>query len=336
MVRPVTIRLHCTPTDLVRVRFAISPMWETRQAARLLTTRQLGSPHGAWLRAARVRARSLDLTGLAALTPRHGYSPDFLSPPPAGPGTTFAEELELVRSTPLVQVRTEIARSLGRASPRGARWLLGDPAAALTRLADSLAATWETLVGPTWPAICDVLEGDIAHHSRASAREGAHAMVAGLDERVSWDVETGVLELHTRVEEERHLEGQGLVLMPSSFVWPNIVAFTERPWRPTIVYPARGIGVLWSDPVEPPQADGLARLLGARRAAILQVLGTPSTTSRLARSMSMSLATVSEHLGVLHEAGLVSRRRVGRSVEYQRTTRGTSLVQGCVREGLQP
>lgn len=75
------------------------------------------------------------------------------------------------------------------------------------------------------------------------------------------------------------------------------------------------------------RAGRLARLLGPRRAAILQVLGTPSTTSRLARSMSMSPATVSEHLGVLHEAGLVSRRRVGRSVEYQRTARGTSLVE---------
>ena len=114
MAIAVTIRLHCTSTDLVRVRFAISPMWETKEAARLLTTGKLGSPHGEWLRAARLRAMSLDLSGLAALTPRHGYSPDFLCPPPAAPDTTFAEELELVRSTPIARVRTEIARSLGR------------------------------------------------------------------------------------------------------------------------------------------------------------------------------------------------------------------------------
>jgi DNA-binding transcriptional ArsR family regulator len=155
---------------------------------------------------------------------------------------------------------------------------------------------------------------------------GVHAMFLGLDERVSWDDIPGTLELHTRVEEERRLEGEGLVLMPSSFVWPDIVAITERPWRPTAVYPARGVAARWSGPVEPDHPRALSRLLGARRAAILQLLRTPSTTARLARTLSISPPTVSEHLAVLHDAGLVSRRRVGRSVEYQLTPRGSALI----------
>lgn len=325
----MTVRLLCSATDLVRVRFAISPMFETREAVRVLTTGKSGSPHGRWLAAARAHSANLDLAGLAALSPKRGYAPDFLAPPPAGPRTTFEDELDQVRATVPAQVRTEIARSLvaSPAVPPGTEWLLGDPAEARTRLADSLAAAWETLVHPAWSTTRDVLEADIAYHSRRSAAYGVHALFLGLDDRISWDDDTGALELHTPVDDERHLEGEGLVLMPSSFVWPNIVAVTEAPWRPTVVYPARGIAAHWRDAPEPDHANGLVRLMGARRAAILQVLGRPSTTARLARTMSMSPATVSEHLSVLYDAGLVSRRRVGRSVEYQWTPRGSALVQ---------
>ena len=325
----MTVRLRCSATDLVRVRFAISPMFETREAVRLLTAGKQGSPHGRWIRDARGRSTGLDLTGLAALSPKRGYSPDFLSPPPAGPETTFEDELEQVRGTSPAQVRAEIARSLDDRSnlPRGLEWLLGNAGEALARLADSLSVAWETLVHPKWTMTRDVLEADIAYHGRRSARYGVNALFLGLDDRLTWDDESGTLELHTRVEEERDLDGAGLVLMPSCFVWPNLVAVTERPWRPTVVYPARGIGELWSDPTQRDPATGLARLLGTRRAAILLVLGSPSTTSRLARAMAMSPAAVSEHLGVLHDAGLVNRTRVGRSVEYQRTPRGSALVQ---------
>jgi hypothetical protein len=88
-----------------------------------------------------------------------------------------------VRSTPLAQVRREIARSLGSALPRGAPWLLGDPAAALIRSADSLARTWETLVGPTWPATRLTF--------RTSRRQYAPPVVAlpGAGVAVSGDVE---------------------------------------------------------------------------------------------------------------------------------------------------
>lgn len=325
----LTLRLRCSAMDLVRVRFAISPMFETREAVRLLTTGKPGSPHGRWVREARDRSAGLDLAALAALSPERGYSPDFLSPPPAGPGTAFEDELELVRDTSPTQVRAEITRSLDDRPdlPRALEWLRGDPGEALTRLADSLALAWQTLVHPTWSTTKDVLEADVAYHGRRSARHGVNALFRGLDDRLTWDDESRTLELHTRVDEERELDGAGLVLMPSSFVWPDLVAFTERPWRPTVVYPARGIGQLWSDQAHPDHAAALARLLGPRRADILLVLGSPSTTSRIARAMAMSPAAVSEHLGVLHDAGLVSRSRVGRSVEYQRTPRGSALVQ---------
>ena len=72
---------------------------------------------------------------------------------------------------------------------------------------------------------------------------------------------------------------------------------------------------------EPP--DGL---LGRRRAAILRALRAPATTHDLARRLHASPAGVSEHLGVLRRAGLVSAQRDGRRVLYVRTAAGEQVL----------
>ena len=60
-----------------------------------------------------------------------------------------------------------------------------------------------------------------------------------------------------------------------------VIVITERPWQPTIVYPARGIAGLWQRRQAPP--DALVRLLGATRATILAGLEQPASTTALAR-----------------------------------------------------
>lgn len=63
---------------------------------------------------------------------------------------------------------------------------------------------------------------------------------------------------------------------------------------------------------------GLDRAFGAladptRRALVRHLAGGEATVSELARPMPMSLQAVSKHIGVLESAGLVVRRRVGRT-----------------------
>jgi DNA-binding transcriptional ArsR family regulator len=100
----------------------------------------------------------------------------------------------------------------------------------------------------------------------------------------------------------------------------------EAPWQPTLIYPARGIATLWDDGAHAP--DGLARLLGATRAAALIDLDAPRSTTELARRLSISAAGASHHLAALRDAGLISRRRDGRTVLYVRTATGDALVRG--------
>jgi DNA-binding transcriptional ArsR family regulator len=98
----------------------------------------------------------------------------------------------------------------------------------------------------------------------------------------------------------------------------------EPPWPPTLVYPARGIGELWT--VAPPAPARLAGVLGATRALLIADLAQPATTTSLADRHGLSPAAVSAQLGRLRDAGLVTSRRVGKEVQYQRTRAAEMLI----------
>ena len=93
------------------------------------------------------------------------------------------------------------------------------------------------------------------------------------------------------------------------------------------MYPARGIAELWQ-PAHTGHFDALGRLLGRTRAALLESLAEPASTHTLARLHGLAPSTVSEHLAVLHEAGLVGRRRHRHTILYHQTSLGTELASG--------
>ena len=70
----------------------------------------------------------------------------------------------------------------------------------------------------------------------------------------------------------------------------------------------------------------LEALLGSRRSAILRTLDRPETSGALAGVMRTTPGAASYHLNTLEEAGLISRRRVGREVIVRRTSRGNALL----------
>ena len=83
--------------DPARVRFAVSPLWETMTALRVLREPRRRRYHLPWLELVRPDLDRLDLWPLLALSPHTGWTPDFLTPAPAGPGTDIADQLAQVR-----------------------------------------------------------------------------------------------------------------------------------------------------------------------------------------------------------------------------------------------
>ncbi len=70
--------------DPARVRFAISPLWETLAALRVALEPERRTFHLPWLDAVRADLDGLDPWPLYVLSPRSGWTPDFLTPPPSG------------------------------------------------------------------------------------------------------------------------------------------------------------------------------------------------------------------------------------------------------------
>jgi DNA-binding transcriptional ArsR family regulator len=261
--------------------------------------------------------------GASGSEKRFRNAPPRLTPPPAQRSPAIDGELDRVRATPPDRVHAEMRRAAGpRASAPAIRRLLDDPAQAASELAGILHRCWDTLLRPHWPHVYDILEGDIAYRSRHLTDGGTQALLSGLHATIDWA--DGCIRIDSPSREHRDLAGHGVLLMPSVFNWPAVSIYTDPPWQPTLIYPARGVAATWLSTLPHPAA--LAELIGRTRASILELLTEPTSTARIARKTGISPPTASAHLHTMLATGLITRNRVGREVRYRRTTLGEALL----------
>ena len=321
------------PENLLAVRFACSPAWETFSAVRTFVDARDRSYHDPWHEVVRERVAQLDLSPLVAIASSRGFVPDFLTPPPRTSRPRLRDQLAEIRATPPERVAYELA--FCRDTLRDARHrrlvesLLADPAGARDLLADRLQEAWSELVAPVWIRIRTLLDRDVEQRSRTLARHGLRRVLDQLHPSIRW-TERG-LAVADRRRAAISVDDRGLVLMPTAFAWPSVAVIGDEPWQPTIVYPARGVGGLWRAPTPPP--DSLARLLGKTRALVLVSLGRPIPTTTLGQLMELSPGGVSRHLLALRDAGLVSTTRHGHEVRYRRSALGTALLRAAQPKG---
>jgi hypothetical protein len=311
--------------SLAHVRFAVSPLTEAMRSVHALDDPGSRAIHLPWVTATRAAVAGLDLAPLRALVPGDVYTPDFTSPPPAGPLVELEDELAAMLAVPPEQVAAEVARTYrGRPMPPALAPFVTHPERAVAGLADLVRAYWDVALAPSWPRIRALLQGDVLHRARTLADGGARVLFADMDPAIAWA--DGALRIRKRAEATLDLGERGLLFVPSVFVWPRVVAVVDPAWQPTVVYPARGIATLW-DPGRPAGAPALAALLGAGRAAVLAALDEPLSTTDLSRRLGVSAGGVSQHLSVLRAAGLVHGQRAGRSVLYMRSAAGDQVVE---------
>jgi DNA-binding transcriptional ArsR family regulator len=252
------------------------------------------------------------------------YVPDFLTPPARAGERSLDDELALVAATPLPVVAAELDRCRSEGSDHAA--LRGRPAALRAQAVRELRAAWESLLRPHWPRLHRVLAHDVDHRSRRLVSGGTAALLDDLHPDVSWAA--GTLRVRSRTSDRRDLRGEGVVLMPSAFGVGRPIVVLDPPYQPTLVYPARGLGTAWSEPVAP--AGALVRLMGRGRAELLALLDEPAGTVDLARRLGRSPGTTSEHLSALRAAGLADVIRQGKASRWSRTPLGDALVAGPV------
>ncbi|MFE5912333.1 ArsR/SmtB family transcription factor [Streptomyces wedmorensis] len=328
------IRIELDEASLGATRIAISPLRDAFCSMHLaLPHRHPSWPYQQWVGQAREVWREDDrlrpLWDLFA-DGRYGVS-DFLLPQPFGT-VHIHEELAALRATDPAFVRAQVAACYpGMAEAPFVQPYLKDPEAACAALADAYAAYWEGAVEPYWPTMRRLVEDEVLVRARTFATEGVDALFAGLETRGRW--QPPVLELTKYVDAEYAPGERRLVLVPLVFAEGCRLYSTDDPEVFALSFQARGAAALREQP-EPVAEDRLGLMLGRGRAAVLRELGGPLTTAGLADRLGLAPSTVSEHLSVLSEAGVVTRHRVGRSVYYQLTDTGRALLALLAGEGV--
>lgn len=325
------LRFEVSADDLLRSRFALSPLFELTHLMRVVAGQSQHRLPPAWkARLAPVYRRlrlEPQLRAALALHSRH-HGPTFLAPPPAGLTQTIDDDLAAVRAVPLAEARREIDECLAR-RPSHDEQVLAVLARrdVLHRLSEALESAWQELLAADWPSLRVICERDVLHRSAELVRSGWAAAFAGLP-KVRWH--DGGIEVSTSSHSTVPVPstGDGLLLVPSVFVWPGVATYANPPWPRALIYPARGTAGLWSQQSST-DPGALGVLMGASRARVLRALDDPVSTTHLAATLGLAVGATGDHLAVLLRAGLVDRARAGRRVLYRRTPLGDALTAGA-------
>ncbi|MFF9034351.1 ArsR/SmtB family transcription factor [Streptomyces sp. NPDC014892] len=330
------LRIHFTYDDLARVVLAEEPdpLWEGLLSLHLLQNRDGALVFGRWRRASRGHFDP-ELPRLRHLAPPRGYSADFLTP--AGAAGGFEAGLDAMLATPRARLRTDLTElSLARPLPGWAGPLADGDTQALRGLAGLVRRHHERFVVPYWTHVRARFDDARSVAARALLRSGFSGLAAGLHPSLRWSAPV----LHVagaHLQGDLHLDGRGLRIIPSFFCWPGPIVLKDGSLPPVLVHPVTH-DPRWLAP--PPDAPGthqaLAALLGRARAAVLEEVADGRTTSEVAARVGLSPATVSHHVAVLRESGLLTSRRIGGAVLHTVTALGVDLLEGGTTCGIRP
>lgn len=321
------IRFRLSPDVLGTVRLALSPLVEVGSSLRLLTSPRPPAVHRRWLRRISADLDRIDLDLLLAAAPPEGPPLAVLYPPALGRAVTIEQQLIKLAGTPAGPVLDDLTRIwAGRARPRSVQRLIDAGPAAPRLLAEAITGYWAVAIEPYWDRMRAVLEDVLAYRSERSASGGLFSLLEDLHPEVSLD--GAMLMIDKPHYPDATYDGRQMTLVPSIFLWPTLVLDHEADAF-ELTYPARGVGRVWEDLADRPAVDDpLGALIGASRSAILHQLVIPLSTTQLARRLEQSPATVSRHLSILRDSGMVVSWRSGRSMLYRRTALAGSLIGG--------
>ena len=326
------LKIHFSGEDILRTRVApaADPVWEVVLSLHLLPERTRDPLLAGWRREVlRDLRRQEDADGLRllfALSPPRGYFPDFLTPYESVGG--FDAGMEALRRTPVGLLRRDLSLLAGGGRlPAAASALARGEPDVLDHLATTMGRYRELALGPYWGRVEAAVESDRARRARAVLDGGIQGLLTSLLPGVRW--ESGVLEIPNYPRNrELHLQGRGLLLVPSFFCADTPVALLDPKLPPVLVYPVDRLGGLTPDGAAASDAgrEALAALLGRTRAAVLAAAEDGCTTGELARRLRVSPAAASQHASVLRTAGLLVSRRDRNTVLHTLTPRGRTLL----------
>lgn len=323
------LRIHFTADDLTRIRIMDSPdpLWEVLLSLHLLQTRHGALVFDSWRQRTR-RSLPSSTRLLTTLAPPKGYSPDFLTPTPGA--AELEAGLDSLLATPRGRLRADLSYlAMHQRLPSWVTGLADGDTDTLRKLAKAVRRYFGVALAPYWATISASVRTDRSARGRAAVDFGYERVLDTLHDAVRW--RAPVLEVDYPVEQEQHLAGRGLTLVPSFFCWRKPIGLRELTGQPVLVYPVErdaDWALTETGEVQAPREGSLGELLGRTRSAVLAaVADTPYlTTTELARVVGISVAGASQHATVLRNADLIATYRHSGAAKHVLRPRGAALL----------
>ena len=315
------LKIHFTDADLAKVTIAedADPMWELLMSSYRIR-RPEGEPFfGRWRKGSRTAVPESGRLLMSAVPP-YGYCPDFLTP--AG-HTTIGDGVAAVLETPVKALAGDVAE-LAAQGTRVTPWLrrlAGGETRELHRLGTALHDYYRQCLAPDWATVRHVVARDRRRLRANLDRGGPQLLLSTLHPDITWS--PPVLRVRFPIEQELHLDGRGLRLIPTFFAHGMPTTYKDPDLPPALVY---SIGHACFDSDAEP-GPSLVALLGQTRARVLVTVATTRcNTSELAAATGVSLATASQHASVLRAGGLITSTRSGKSQIHEITPLGLGVI----------
>ncbi|WP_117211388.1 helix-turn-helix domain-containing protein [Allorhizocola rhizosphaerae] len=327
------LRIFFTAQDIARTRLAPAPdpLWEIVLSLQMLRGQRGDLLFSQWRRETARTLRRAELGPrlelLLALAPELGYFPDFITPDDSLRGMEYG--LEAIRSAPNETMRHELALlehsqllRTGKRLPAGATRLARGEPAAVTELTQTMREYYELAIQPHQRGIEAAVQADRNLRLDAFAQAGIEGLLASLRPMMTWNA--GELQVHGHRDQEIHLDGRGLLIIPSYFCVNHPMTMFDPTLPPVLIYPVS------RSPANLPhgQRVALAGLIGQTRAAMLEAIAGGCTTSELARRVGVSAASASEHAAILRSARLITSHRDRNRMVHHVTRLGHALLNG--------
>jgi hypothetical protein len=329
-----------TSTDVAHTRLQTTPdpLWEVILSHFLLHEQAPPTYLRPWLqqfrknpdRTTKVRPAVQILAGLA---PQGPYFPDFLTPAEACDGLDAG--LDAIASTPRRRLNhetklvTELSRLRHRRVPTWLETFAAGDRTALDDLTTALRDYHNNAIAPHHELVQASIDADVTHRTQTLLTGGVQGLFRSFAPLMNWA--PPVLEVQYDVDQDLHLNGRGLLLVPSFFCHGSAVSFADPGLAPTVIYPIAQQH-RWPAIMSAPGHNTLAKLLGTTRAAVLTAVSTGISTTKLAHILSASPSSISRHTTVLRDAGLLTAHRHGPAILHTHTPLGQQLLDATDKE----
>lgn len=293
-----------------------------------------GAPTSNWPRAANSgwldivadRGHGVDFAPLAPYTCGLPLAP-FLCAVLREPAPQFHDQVREIEQTDRSVIHDWLRLTFGDQVPAAYEPFRDNVDTALHTMSRALERYFAAVIAPSWSAIRGFLDREIIRVGYLLATQPASVVLSSLHPSMRIDADTLVID-SAHGPRSGTLAGRRLKLTPLIASGDAIIVDFNGADEIKVGYAAPGVEALWADARERGDDDAgeIVELLGDTRAAILQALDTPDSTTTLAHRLGISPASVSAHLTALAALGLVDRNRISRRVYYARTPRGDRLL----------